>query len=356
MTGYSSYLNPIYSGNMHYQNFAGGGSQSILYDGFIARFDKDWNVDWQTCIGGYYNDYSNRININSGGTIAIGGSTLSDGSGSSMKFPILQNGSSTNYSTYSGSGTSLSSSHYEGDAFVTTFDGSSLEMINSTFLGGENGDAVFGLASNSSTNDLFAMGSTLSTAIQTASNQSWFLYDATSNSTSPYYLPDYFITGFTSGFDLKWSTFFGSTGKENLNSASFYYPYVYIVGRTTDVIGIPFNGFPTKPSQTGFSGGGHIARFDMGLWPLSVKEEGNNQNKNVINIYPNPSKSIIHISIQQGRIDLIRIYDFAGSIIRKSKFDRKTESIDISDLSQGIYFIEIFDQKGNSIISKFIKD
>jgi len=356
MTGYSGYLNPIYSGRMFNQNFAGGGNQSILYDGFIGRFDEDWNIDWQTCIGGYYNDFSNRININSAGTIAIGGSTWSDGSSSTTKFPIQQNGSSTNFSTWSGSNVSFSGEHYEGDAFVATFDGVTLEMINSTFIGGENGESVFGLASNSSTNDLFAIGSTLSPAIQTATNQPWFLYDAPSNSNTPFYVPDYFITGFSSGFNLNWATFFGSTGTELLSSAAFYYPYLYIVGNTHDVIGIPYQGFPTNPSQTGFIGGGHVARFDMELWPLGVKEENNSLNTNLLKIYPNPANSIINISMDKRIIDVIRIYDLAGSTIKKHKFEHNFESIDISDLDHGIYFIEITDYDGKSSIGKFIKN
>jgi len=68
-------------------------------------------------------------------------------------------------------------------------------------------------------------------------------------------------------------------------------------------------------------------------------------------IYPNPTQSILNIDTQ-GTIISLRIYNILGNIIEEIS---GLNSIDISNLSSGIYFIEVSTDTGSSI-QKFIKN
>ena len=350
MTGYTNSNSNhfgIYSANMYNLSYQGG------EDGFITRFNSNWNIDWSTYIGGYYDDYSKRININNAGTITIGGNTLSDGSGSTTKFPILQNGSASNFSNSSGNSLHDPTLGYEGDGFITTFNGSTLVMINSTFIGGANGEAVMGIASSSTTNDLFVMGSSLSKSIQTASSQSPYYYNAPSNALGH----DEFLTGFTPAFDLKWSTYFGGTGLDDLYSASFYSPFVYIVGNTNPMSGQNTN-FPTKPSPQLNINGGHVTRFDVRSWALGVKKTNNEASNSNLSLYPNPASSRIFINLKNENNSasyIFKIFNEIGMLVKSMDMKSGVTSIEISELAEGIYFAEIIDAINGISTTKFVK-
>jgi len=68
-------------------------------------------------------------------------------------------------------------------------------------------------------------------------------------------------------------------------------------------------------------------------------------------LFPNPAKERIHISSQE-TIKSSRVYDILGNIIKETS---GLNSIDISNLSSGVYFIEVSTDTGRSI-HKFIKE
>lgn len=75
-----------------------------------------------------------------------------------------------------------------------------------------------------------------------------------------------------------------------------------------------------------------------------------------INIYPNPSSGIINIDIQNPDDNtIIKINDVTGRIIYNGKLVNSRNSIDLSNNTKGIYFIN-FIYKGNTINSKIILD
>lgn len=70
-------------------------------------------------------------------------------------------------------------------------------------------------------------------------------------------------------------------------------------------------------------------------------------------IYPNPATSKLFIS-HDVKIDRVEIYNITGSRILNLN-NSTTESIDISGLDSGLYFISVFDVNNNNIVRKFIK-
>jgi hypothetical protein len=94
-------------------------------------------------------------------------------------------------------------------------------------------------------------------------------------------------------------------------------------------------------------------KTDGSLWestPLGIED---NQNGNVsFKIFPNPTSDFLFINTQN-LIKEVSIYNLVGQKI-ESKLDHN--KINVSNLTNGTYFIKITDQTGNFQTSKFIKD
>ena len=78
---------------------------------------------------------------------------------------------------------------------------------------------------------------------------------------------------------------------------------------------------------------------------------------NTISIYPNPSTNYVNFSgLDDFEISEVTIFNQIGQISKKIDFiSNKSNSIDVSDLSAGLYFVEI-KSLGNQIdILNFLK-
>lgn len=86
-----------------------------------------------------------------------------------------------------------------------------------------------------------------------------------------------------------------------------------------------------------------LRRCDTAMNGRSSVEENNNAFiKHPINVYPNPTKGIIHIG--NGNLSDVRItiYNAIGEIVKViDNFDY----VDLSDIVKGIYFVEVKTQK-----------
>ena len=76
--------------------------------------------------------------------------------------------------------------------------------------------------------------------------------------------------------------------------------------------------------------------------------------ENILSVYPNPAKGEIYIHLDNHFVfETVILYDITGTIIKKYR-DIKG-SIDISEISTGIYFIELM--QGKEIHrTKFLKE
>jgi hypothetical protein len=78
---------------------------------------------------------------------------------------------------------------------------------------------------------------------------------------------------------------------------------------------------------------------------------GQNNSSNLISIYPNPAKNQITLNNENSSIFNATLINMLGQKIRTFEVENGKNSIDISALSDGIYFINICD-KNNMIASK----
>lgn len=106
---------------------------------------------------------------------------------------------------------------------------------------------------------------------------------------------------------------------------------------------INIDGINTLTITTANGDTAHYEEFN-----LSVKE---NQLKDV-NIYPNPATESITINSVSNDINRIEIYSITGRILKSIK--KPISTIDISNFSQGIYILKVYNAK-NFIIKKFVK-
>ncbi|PJC62190.1 MAG: hypothetical protein CO022_05855, partial [Flavobacteriales bacterium CG_4_9_14_0_2_um_filter_32_27] len=79
------------------------------------------------------------------------------------------------------------------------------------------------------------------------------------------------------------------------------------------------------------------------------------QNSTALLIYPNPANDFITIENTIMAIDEIVIYDITGKTIKTILPKTNTTKVNVSDLSDGVYFIKISNNK-QSITKKIIKN
>lgn len=72
-----------------------------------------------------------------------------------------------------------------------------------------------------------------------------------------------------------------------------------------------------------------------------------------INIFPNPTKGILLISAEEVELKSIRIYSMMG--VFSAQF-LNSNTIDISNLEEGIYFLEIILANGERVVKKIIRE
>lgn len=63
---------------------------------------------------------------------------------------------------------------------------------------------------------------------------------------------------------------------------------------------------------------------------------------NLFNLFPNPANSIVTLKIDTKDVDpTLNIYDLMGSLVRSETLKQNQQQINVSDLSNGIYMVEI---------------
>jgi hypothetical protein len=85
-----------------------------------------------------------------------------------------------------------------------------------------------------------------------------------------------------------------------------------------------------------------------GEW-MNINDNDQSQS---IQLYPNPATNILNISGAQGA--KIEVVSITGQIVVRTVAEAQTASIDVSHLNQGVYFVRLTTENGQSSISKVI--
>ena len=87
------------------------------------------------------------------------------------------------------------------------------------------------------------------------------------------------------------------------------------------------------------SGGGAGFTYERST-PLTLETEKPILPTRLINIYPNPAKDKISLDLPSNNAS-IKIYDQKGKLTKQVQVTSKKQSIDVSELDRGIYYVEI---------------
>jgi hypothetical protein len=210
--------------NGYQTNFNGGG---ITGDAFVAKFDNQGsNLIYFTYLGGGSGDNTAyALAVDPVGHAYVAGAT------DSASFPV------TNAIP---GGTNISgtinqyANAYLSDAFVTELETNGSRLIYSTYLGGGNADAAYGIALDSS-NDAYVTGFTYSTNFPTTTNAFQKTSGVPNSPIQAYYNANAFVSEIAAGGSrLLYSTYLGGTnydwGKGIAVDSS---NYVYVTGLTS---------------------------------------------------------------------------------------------------------------------------
>jgi hypothetical protein len=69
-------------------------------------------------------------------------------------------------------------------------------------------------------------------------------------------------------------------------------------------------------------------------------------------VYPNPASEILHIQLHESE-QMITLYDQFGRLVIQKSIRDKTASLDVSNLSSGLYFLT--SSPGNSVGKIMVK-
>ena len=87
---------------------------------------------------------------------------------------------------------------------------------------------------------------------------------------------------------------------------------------------------------------------DYGRWTGNVSIEENSLAS--VGIYPNPMNDILYIESD----DVVSVTVF-NAVGQQVLFVESRNEIDVAELSNGLYFVRLIDNKGNTITKKIIK-
>mgnify|MGYP003499145306 CR=1 FL=1 len=77
-------------------------------------------------------------------------------------------------------------------------------------------------------------------------------------------------------------------------------------------------------------------------------------NNDSLFVYPNPAKTTITISSKNDSIETLKITDVTGKVIRTMNVHEATTVLKVSDLSSGIYLLEVSNSKQERVVKKLV--
>ena len=81
----------------------------------------------------------------------------------------------------------------------------------------------------------------------------------------------------------------------------------------------------------------------------TMSEDGN------VEVYPNPARDYIKLSANNCQLSAVRVYNYLGILVEEIEVNSSDIEINVSDYSNGVYFIEIQTENGN-FVKKIIKN
>lgn len=146
------------------------------------------------------------------------------------------------------------------------------------------------------------------------------------------------IVSFKNSIMLGYNTF--KTGTSTTNWTGFDLPLTY---PAADSATIYFSAFSPSSQVDGPNGNSVLYVDDLRLQNVAVNDRVRALKNTVFNLSPNPASRLVTVDMADlGRRDLaVNIYHLTGRLIRTAALGPNRQQMDISDLANGVYLVEI---------------
>jgi hypothetical protein len=263
------------------------------FDGWIVKLSSNGNIQWQKCIGGSENDYLNSIQLTQDGGYIVAGRTASN-----------DGDVSGNHNTVYYDDLWIVKIDQSGNIqWQKCFGGTSVEVGYSIDLTSDGGYIICGIAGS---ND--------------------------GDVTGLHYYYDYWVIKTDSNGNLQWQKCFGGS----------YWDFAHSIQQTTD------GGYIVAGYASSSDGdvGGIQGNYDYWVVKLGPAVGIENEITSQINIYPNPAKNLITVSIPAELVNSnYSLIDQAVRTVLTGVLNNLNNSLDISALAKGLYIMQVGEQR-----------
>jgi hypothetical protein len=88
---------------------------------------------------------------------------------------------------------------------------------------------------------------------------------------------------------------------------------------------------------------------------VGIEENEIDAQSSLISVYPNPASDMLYIN-SASELNSVMVYDVVGQLVKQVNLDRSfTSDLDISDLNNGVYILQVETVSGEYSSSKFVK-
>jgi hypothetical protein len=175
----------------------------------------------------------------------------------------------------------------------------------------------------------------------------------TSDSVTVYF---YEPISFTLGNDIREDV----SSYVNIGILDVYEEYIWSTNERTSSIsvngedyGIGSHAFWLK--ATSAEGCYHIDTIVVTFYQGEDQSVDLNDINNIVKVYPNPANDIFNISIEDGIIDKLYIYNAVGELILNKTIKNDKYTVDVTTFASGIYHLKILTGKNETVVKKLIR-
>jgi hypothetical protein len=79
-----------------------------------------------------------------------------------------------------------------------------------------------------------------------------------------------------------------------------------------------------------------------------------NQLADMFELYPNPSSGLIQVDLMNDDSYNLCIYNSKGALVYEQKLQNHTETLDLQNLTGGLYLVKLINSKGQTSMKKII--
>ncbi len=281
------------------------------YDLFIVNFNSIGNVLWAKSFGGVKDEKSIDISIDSEGNIYTTGFYLS------QHFQI---------GSFQLNNVSIGAN---GDIWIAKYNNSG-DILWAKSEGGTLFDKGIGITTDADGN-AYLTGYFISDTLIFGSDT---LFNAGSSTR------DFYITKYNNIGNPNWAYSAGGTYEDFGFSNCIFENSLYIIGKYNSP-NITFGGFQlTNMFNTGITSDIFIVKMDIKSSSSGFNEISDKNSE--IKLFPNPAKNAFTIIIDNAEVNSeVLIYNIMGKLVKSELLQNKQKKINIDNLNNGIYIIEI---------------